>query len=318
MRSTSELPLWDDRWVLSHRPARPAVDPWRPHDAFVEPERTRHGLVEDVATVFLTNRECPFRCVMCDLWKYTTEQRVPKGSIPSQIDAALSGLPPVPHIKLYNAGNFFDAQAIPTGDLPRIAEQMDPFRTVIIECHPLLIGSRCTDFRARLSGELQVAMGLETIHPQVLPRLNKRMTLGDFERAVSFLAAREIPVRAFLLLRPPLLDEEEGVEWANRSVEWAFSIGVECCVIIPTRAGNGAMEELQRQGIFQPPTLISLEQALAHGIGLNRGRVFADLWNIEQLFTCSRCGPARAERLRRMNREQVVGPPIACDCGSGA
>ena len=27
----------------------------------------------DVATLFLTNRECPFRCLMCDLWKNTLE-----------------------------------------------------------------------------------------------------------------------------------------------------------------------------------------------------------------------------------------------------
>jgi radical SAM enzyme (TIGR01210 family) len=318
MRSTSELPQWDDAWVLSRRPARPAVDPWHPHGVLVEPERTRDGRVATCATVFLANRECPFRCLMCDLWKYTTDKRVPPGAIPAQIEIALAQTGGTRHIKLYNAGNFFDAQAIPPDDLPRIAEQMAPFRTVIIECHPLLIGPRCLDFRARLKGELQVAMGLETVHPEVLPKLNKRMTVADFERATRFLSAQDIPVRAFILLRPPLLDEEEGLEWANRSVEWAFRIGVECCVLIPTRAGNGAMDELQSQGLFHPPSLASLERALAHGIGLRRGRVFADLWNIEQLFACSRCGLARAERLRRMNLEQIVLPVIACDCGGSA
>src|SRR5271166_3151981 len=109
MRSTSELPRWDDRWVLSRRSAHPAPDPWRPHAAIVEPERTRDGTVEDVATIFLTNRECPFRCVMCDLWKYTTSERVPDGAIVAQIARALADLPPARHIKLYNAGNFFDA-----------------------------------------------------------------------------------------------------------------------------------------------------------------------------------------------------------------
>jgi radical SAM enzyme (TIGR01210 family) len=318
MLSTTELPRWDDRWVLSRRSARPALDPWRPHAAIVEPERTRHRTVEDVATVFLTNRDCPFRCVMCDLWKYTTTTRVPDGSIPAQIEQALAELPPADHIKLYNAGNFFDAQAIPPGDLPRIAELVAGFRTVIIECHPLLVGPRCVEFAGRLQGQLQVAMGLETIHPEVLPRLNKRMTLADFARATRFLTAHGIEVRAFILLRPPLLDEDEGLEWAKRSVDWAFSIGVECCVIIPTRAGNGAMEELRSQGLFHPPTLASLERALAHGIAGKQGRVFADLWNIEQLFACPVCGPARAERLRRMNLEQVVGPPVACACGGSA
>jgi radical SAM enzyme (TIGR01210 family) len=314
MRSTSDLPLWDDAWVLARRPPRNPVDPRTPHAAFVEPERTRHGTIEDVATLLLVNRECPFRCLMCDLWKNTTTQRVPAGAVPGQIEQALAALPPVAHVKLYNAGNFFDAQAIPPGDLPRIAELMAPYRSVIIECHPLLVGPRCEAFARRLQGELQVAMGLETIHPDVLPRLNKRMTLADFERATRFLVQRGIPVRAFILLRPPLLEEEEGLAWARQSIDWAQEIGVECCVVIPTRAGNGAMDELQRQGLFAPPRLASLEQALEHGIARGRGRVFADLWNVEQLFACPACGPARAERLRRMNLEQTILPRVACRC----
>src|SRR5208337_4826697 len=102
---------------------------------------------------------------------------------------------------------------------------------------------------------LQVAMGLETIHPEVLPRLNKRMTLADFDRATRFLGQHGIDVRAFLLLRPPFLSEQEGITWAKRSIEYAFDRGVECCVVIPTRAGNGAMDRLQEQGLFCLPRL---------------------------------------------------------------
>ena len=314
MHSTSELPLWDDAWVLARRPPRHPTDPHRPHAFFVEPERTRHGTIDNVATILLTNRECPFRCLMCDLWKNTTTTRVPSGAVAGQIEQALAALPPVSHVKLYNAGNFFDAQAIPPDDLPRIAEHMAPYRSVIIECHPLLVGPRCLPFARRLEGELQVAMGLETIHPDVLPRLNKRMSLADFERATRFLIDHGIPVRAFILLRPPLLDEAEGLLWAKRSLDWAQDVGVECCVIIPTRAGNGAMEELQRQGLFEPPTLASLEQAVEYGLARAKGRVFADLWNIEPLFRCRVCGPARRARLADMNLHQSISPRVACDC----
>ena len=90
-----------------------------------------------------------------------------------------------------------------------------------------------------LAGHLEVAMGLETVHPEVLAKLNKQMTLDDFERATRFLNERGIPVRAFILLRPPFLTEDEGVEWAIRSIELAFEWGIECCSVIPTRAGNG-------------------------------------------------------------------------------
>jgi radical SAM enzyme (TIGR01210 family) len=303
-----------DGWILGQRPPKPPADPWRPHAFFVEPERTARGGVEDVATLLLTNRECPFRCLMCDLWKYTTDSRVPDGAVAAQVEYGLARLPTARHIKLYNAGNFFDAQAIPPADHARIAELLKPFRTAVIECHPLLVGPRCLAFRDRLRPALEVAMGLETVHPQVLPRLNKRMTLADFERAARFLTSNGVGVRAFILLRPPFLGEEEGIEWAKRSVEFAFDVGVECCSIIPTRTGNGAMELLAEHGEFSPPRLESLEAVLAYGLDLRRGRVFADLWDVEKFYPCPRCGPARAARLLTMNRTQAVASPVVCDC----
>ncbi len=314
MPSTNELPVFDDAQVLALRGGKNPVDPWRPHAFFVEPERTPSGVVEDVATLFLTNRECPFRCLMCDLWKYTTDERVPDGAIPAQIAYALQQLPPTRHVKLYNAGNFFDAQAIPPGDRPAIAKLVAGFQTVVIECHPRLIGESCLEFQALLTGHLQVAIGLETIHPDVLPRLNKRMALDIFERAVVFLRKRGISVRAFILLRPPFLTEAEGVEWAKKSLLYAFDLGVECCSVIPTRAGNGAMEHLQEKGLFQPPRLRSLEKVLEFGINLGAGRVFADLWDVERFFPCDRCGPDRAARLRSMNLSQRIPAPTPCIC----
>jgi archaeosine synthase beta-subunit len=317
MLSTNEpFGRWDDARILSMRPAKNVVDPAKPYAFLVEPERTRAGSVEDTAVIFLTNRECPFRCLMCDLWKNTTDQRVPDGAIAGQIEYALARLPPARHIKLYNAGNFFDAQAIPRAEWPHIAELLDPFQTVIIESHPLLIGPSCLAFRDMLRPALQVAMGLETVHPDVLPRLNKRMTLANFQEAARFLSNQDIAVRAFILLRPPFLGEEEGVHWAKESLRFAFDSGVECCVVIPTRPGEGALEELQRQGHFAPPRLESLEEVHDHGIGLKRGRVFVDLWDVERFYSCPRCGPARAERMRSMNLTQQPAPAVVCSCGA--
>lgn len=311
---SSALPHFTDAEILAARPAKNEVDPFRPYAYLVEPERTAAGQVEDVATLFLTNRECPFRCLMCDLWRNTTDVSVPPGAIPQQIDFALARLPPAAHIKLYNSGNFFDAKAIARDDLPAIAERVRGFRTVIVENHPRLCSEACVRFRDQIVTMLEVALGLETIHPEVLPALNKQMTLEDFEQATRFLLGNGIQVRAFILLRPPFLDEDEGLAWAIRSIEYAFAIGVGCCSVIPTRAGNGIMERLQHQRIFAPPQFRSLERVLEAGIAMGQGRVFVDLWDIERQAPCPRCGPARIERLRRMNLGQTILPTIECDC----
>ena len=100
---------------------------------------------------------------------------------------------------------------------------------------------------------------------------------------------------------PRFSTKREGLLWAKRSLDFAWDVGVECCVIIPTRGGNGAMEQLRAEGSFEPPRLESLEAAVEYGLQQRRGRVFADLWDIECLIRCPSCGPERARRLQAMN-----------------
>lgn len=303
-----ELPTLTDERILSMRGPRNTLDPWRPYAILLEPERSREGMVEDVATIFLTNKECPFRCLMCDLWKNTTPGRIPRGAAAAQVRWGLERLGPARHVKLYNSGNFFDNQAISAADRAQIAEIVRDHRTVIVESHPRLVGRTALEFAERLGGRLEVAMGLETVDPEVLPRLNKRMSLEHYERAARFLVQGDISVRAFILLRAPFQDERAGVHWAGRSIEWAFSVGVECCVIIPTRPGNGIMEWLAEEDHFSPPSLDSLEEVLAHGLRLGGGRVFADLWDLERSCAGMPDLHARVRRLRDMNLTQRIAP----------
>ena len=102
--SYPETPAERTRWILARRGPRRRLDPRRAYAALVEEELTESGSTVPVATVFLTNRECPWRCLMCDLWINTLEHSVPAGAIPEQIRAALEALPPVRRLKLYNAG----------------------------------------------------------------------------------------------------------------------------------------------------------------------------------------------------------------------
>jgi radical SAM enzyme (TIGR01210 family) len=304
-----------DAEIREARPDRNAMRTDRPAAFFVEAERTHTGEIEDVATVFLTNRECPFHCLMCDLWKNTTRDVLPPGAILQQIDYALERLPSTRHIKLYNSGNFFDAQAIPVEDYQSIIARVRHFKTVIVENHPKLCTERTLDFHDRLGTEFEIAMGLETVHPEVLPRLNKNMTLEDFSTAASLLHQHGIHLRTFILVKPPFLSEDEGVHWAERSLKFAFANHVRCCALVPTRSGNGIMEQLAATGHFAPPTIRSIERVQSASLPEPRGRIFVDLWDIEKFADCPRCRDGRIERMRRMNHEQQRPPLVDCDCG---
>ena len=262
--------------------------------------------------MFLAGAECPFTCVFCDLWRFTLDGPTPPGAIPAQLREALDGADPGDGaaVKLYNASNFFDARAVPPGDDAEIARLVNPFARVIVECHPRLVDERCLRFAERLDGTLQVAMGLETVHPQALPRLGKRATLEDFRRAAARLADHAVEMRAFVLLGAPFVPAAETVEWAERSTAFAFDHGAVHVSLIPVRGGNGEMERLERAGDFTPPTLAQVEEAFACCVGL--GTVTVDTWDLDGFADCLACGGARVARLARMSLRGKLEPPIAC------
>jgi len=305
----------ENKTVVDYRPPKAEMDPHRPHFFLNEPEKQADGNIKSVNTIFLTNRECPFKCVMCDLWRHTLDEPTPKGAIPAQIEFALDRLPNAPVVKLYNSGNFFDGKAIPRDDYHDIARLLANAEHVIVENHPKLIGPFIPEFRNLLNGSFEIALGLESIHPVVMPKLNKQITRENFSEAVRFLESHGISSRAFILLNPPFLKGvEENKRWCLESVKFAFECGVSACSIIPTRDGNGIMEKLREQGEFEPPTLSALESVFEKALSLNRGRVFCDLWDLNRFLDCEKCIDKRKERLKMMNLSQEVLPKIRCNC----
>ena len=311
-----------DAFILSRRPARAAHDPWRAHGVTVEQEPTGTGELAEVVTVFLTGRECPWHCAMCDLWKYTTDADTPAGAIPHQIRAlrlGRSGLAQGRHIKLYNAGSFFDSRAVPPADYRAIADAVSGFSRVIVESHPALIGARVDEFldalAAEASGEvarLEVAMGLETAHPGALERLNKRMTVDQFRHAAAELRRRDVALRVFVLVAPPFVPAHEQAQWLRRSVDLAFDCGATAVSLIPMRDGNGTVEALGAEGLYAAPTLDAFDDAMDAALDRARGRVFADLWDVQRLASCAACFAPRKARLEQMNLTQRPAARVSC------
>lgn len=288
------------------RPSRSEVEPHSALGFELEKEREVDGSLLPTVTVFLAGAECPYTCVFCDLWRYTLDGATPHGALPRQLEAVLENLDPEflgGRIKLYNASNFFDPRAVPPEDLEAIAELLEAFSRVVVECHARFVGETCFELARRLEGRLELALGLEVAETEVLDRLGKSMTLEDFDQAAAGLGEAGIPWRAFVLVRAPYLPPaergSEGETWEKRSVRYAFDRGAERVTLIPTRAGNGAMDELANRGVWRPPTLGEMERALDESLDL--GLVSLDLWDLERFASCEVCFPARRSRLQRIH-----------------
>ena len=220
-------------------------------------------------------------------------------------------------LKLYNASNFFDQRAVPTEDLVGIATLSAPFAAVTVESHANTIGTKTLAFSRQIPGRLEVAVGLETIHPVAAAQLNKRLDLERFDWAARFLTENGIDLRVFVLLGAPHVPDEESIAWTVRTVEYAVERGASVVSIIPVRGGNGEMERLQALGEFALPTLRQLEQTLDLCVRFTSTVVTADLWDVERLPGCEQCRAGRIERLRRLNATGRADSPIGCaNCSS--
>lgn len=312
-------------------------DPWQHQGVTVEEERQADGTVHPVATVFITGRECPWRCAMCDLWQYTTQADTPAGAVPAQIRAARETLSrthapdPPSCFKLYNASSFFDPRAVPIDDYPEIARALSGATRVVVESHPALVGHGLdalvdafldsAETAVVCPPHLEIAMGLETVHPEALERLNKRITAESFARASTTILDRGADLRAFLLVAPPFIQPAAQDEWLRRSVAFAADCGAAAVSLIASRGGNGTMEALADEGSFHPPTLADVERSLSTALTVvagGRTRVFADLWNLESVAACSRCRQARLARLHAINLTQQSLPAVLCDACHGS
>ena len=317
------------REVRALRGPKEPVDPWALPPTVLEEERQpgmgdARPAVAPALTVFLAGAECPFTCVFCDLWRHTLEGPTPPGALAAQLDLALQAHPGLDLaatvVKLYNASNFFERRAVPEEDRRAIARRLRGARRVVVECHPRLVGPECLDFARDLAAPLEVAMGLETVHPAAFPRLHKGMEIADFDAAAVLLREGAVSVRAFVQVGAPYVPAAEAVRWAVRSAEHALAAGAGHVALIPARGGNGALELLAERGEFRPPSLADLEAALEGALAVAgpAAVVTADLWDLDAFSDCPGCLPARRERLRRINLSGAPEPRVVCAaCGAG-
>ena len=233
-------------------------------------------------------------------------------------------MPPSTGIKLYNAGSFFDPRAVPDADYDDVAAALAGLSRVIVESHPALVGrarrsaarrARAASRRGARRPQLEVAMGLETAHPDALDRLNKRFTLDDFAtrrgraRAPRRRAARVPADRA--AVRALRTSRTRGCSARSTPPSPAAPSVVS---LVPTRSGNGAMEALA-DGRRVPRADARRHRAQPRA-GARRTRAAVAACSsisgtCERFAGCPHCLEARRDRLHAMNLEQRVLPPIA-------
>ena len=220
--------------------------------------------------VTLKGRGCQWnKCVFC-YYSKTRYPEVTDEQILSQIEYALTKYPSE-GLVIYTNGSFTDDREIP----PSLREQIFKLarkhgvKYMLVESRADLPLKPTVELAKKYSIKLQVAIGVEVRSQHIRNEvLRKNESDKDIERAFRELLRLGVEPRAYLLLKPPYVDEETAVREIENAVDWLLSLGVRVIDINCAKPDKRAPEfwELYQSGQWSPPKVESLARVVRYAL----------------------------------------------------
>jgi len=227
--------------------------------------------------------------------------------------------PDVSVVKIYTSGSFLDPQEMPVQARDEILKRLEGMgiRKLVIESRPEYVtGQSISACLSRLPTEF--AIGLETasdlIRNSVIRKGFSFQDLVSASRTVHDLGGS---VKAYLLLKPPLLSEgqalRDAVASARAAAAHADIISLNLCNV----QRNTVVERMWQEGEFRPPWLWSALEVIKSapcpivcdpvGAGTRRGP-----------HNCGRCDDVVAEAIRKhaLTQDAAAFDELDCRCKS--
>jgi len=223
--------------------------------------------------------------------------------------------PEVKEVKIYTSGSFLDPQELPVSARDAILCRLEEMgiKRLVIESRPEYINPE--NVEVCLSHlETEFAIGLETSNDLVRDNLiHKGFSFQDFVTASKIVHERGGRVKAYLLLKPPLLSEGEALRDAIASARAARSHADILSLNLCNIQRSTHVERLWERGEYRPPWLWSALEVLKSvegpivcdpvGAGTKRGP-----------HNCGECDGAVAEAIRAHALTQDRGALDRLDC----
>ena len=171
-------------------------------------------------------------------------------------------------VKIFTSGSFLDEQEVPREARDAILNTLacNPgVIKVLVETRPNFVTEEnLLDCLKILKNKpFELAFGLETSSDRIRKdSINKGFTFRDFVRAAEIARKHAITVKAYLLLKPPFLSENQALKDIIRSIDnvapYADTVSINLCNV---QKGT-FVEALWEKGQYRPPWLWSIVEIL--------------------------------------------------------
>lgn len=254
---------------------QPAPPPEGEGGEYIRAWQEKEGLggeVVDAFVLILRTSGCYWArsrgCTMCGYARETLGREATKEEILSQVKKALEKYRGEPYVKIYTSGSFLDPSEVPVEARSEVAALFGKTaRRLLIESLPEFITPESVGaLKDSFGHELEIALGLETTQDEVLKKaVTKVSTVKEYLDAAAKVREAGAFPKAYLLLKPPFLTEEESMADTIRSIGISAQ-HFSTISINPVHIQGGTLvERLWRKGLYRPPWLWSLREVMLRG-----------------------------------------------------
>jgi len=172
-------------------------------------------------------------------------------------------------VKIYNSGSFFDDDEISEDVREHIFKKIasvPKIKEVVIESRvDYITNEKLKKMKSILKDKyIEVAIGLETVNDYIRNRyINKGLEFEAFLGALHLCKKNDVGIRAYLLFKPPFLNEQTAIDDCVKSIQKLAELQVNTISINPVNIQkNSLVEYLFYQKRYRPPWFYSLFKSL--------------------------------------------------------
>lgn len=254
-------------------------------------------------------------CLMCG-YNAASSRAITADDIRAQMAKAMQRYKGEKMVKIYTSGSFLDPNEIPIDLRGEIFRSFEPAERILYESRPDFITE---ENLADIDPRSAVAIGLETANEDILRKcVRKGFTVKDYTRAAELLRSSDIPLRTYLLLKPPYLTERAAVDDAILSIEYASKYSESVSVNPVNVQRDTVVDMLWRRGNYRPPWLWSLVEVLRKGKELSTCRLMSSPsggGTNRGVHNCDLCDRKILDAVQRFSFSQNLDDLTGLECG---
>ena len=270
-------------------------------------------------------------CTMCSYLLDGVQEMPTSDQIVAQFKFAMTELKtktaPL-SVKIYTSGSFLDDEEIPVearSEILRIIAEDERIREVVLESRPEYVNDSILSVVREVLGDriVEIGMGLESASDTVrMVCINKNFDLRMFKDALKTAKNYNIGMRAYVLLKPPLLTERDALLDAISTVQEARALGVTTVSLNPVNVQKYTLvEKLWTRNNYRPPWLWSVLEVLREASNISDGwmKIVCDPvagGKRRGAHNCGKCDNAIVEAIRQfsLNQDPNLLEHQTCDC----